>query len=181
MKWLLCMALLATGPLVAADFSSSPLAAAATELDDLVSRERTILRKRGSVSTRDATAPLSLEKITPVVAERLKLTETEITETLKDERHKLSSLVMARALEKPVEKSWKDLLAQNQREDLIRLAHQQQIATNVQATLVDLHTELSFLVFDSVENRSSRGGPADSAKGRGKKGSSESQKAKRSE
>jgi hypothetical protein len=146
------------------------LKATAQELDNLVSQNRTVYRedvKPGFKPKRKAVPPVNLKKIVPVVATRLNLTKDQVLTLLKNDREKLSDVVLARTIEASSGKSWQELLAQHDRDELFRLTEERQLTTTVKNTLDELYAEISFAALDTLGD-SARGGAPRPATGQDK-------------
>lgn len=172
-------AMVGTFQVPAAEESAAVLKSTAFQLDDLVSQKKVAYKeiiRPGYGSQRVAVPPISLDKIAPKIATRLRLPEKEVLNLLKDDRQKLSGVVLARALEPSVGKKWQDLLAQHDEDQLLRLAEERQLTASVKNTMDELYTEVSFAALDAMQ--ASKGSAAQYTQGQNSATSSAKEKQK---
>jgi hypothetical protein len=157
----ICAGLLAAEePKGGEDHQTAVLQSTAAELDHLVSQNKSVeveIVKPGFKPVRKSAEPVSLQRIAPVVAKRLKMNERQVADLLTGDQEKLSDLVFARLLEQTSGKSWKHLLTQHESADLIRMAKEQRITAKAKKVLDELYTELSFVALDAMEKDQAKG------------------------
>jgi hypothetical protein len=137
----------------AAETGTNNLQTTAKALDNLVAQKKVVYReivKPGFKPVRQAVPPLDLKKISPVIASKLKVDAAEVQRLLSNDREKLSELVMARGLEAPTGKSWRELLATYEQHELVGMVEKHQVRAQVETKMDDLYTELSFAALDSM-------------------------------
>lgn len=150
--------------------ATNVLKSTAESLDNLVSQKRVVykeINKPGFKPVRKKVPPVSLKRITPIVATQLNIPQDQVNGLLKNDRKKLSEVVLARTLAESSGKTWQALLAEHDQDTLFRLAEERQVTPKVKNTLDSLYTELSFVAFDSFDDTRTVGRPAPSAKGSG--------------
>lgn len=123
----------------------------ADQLDELVSQNKVLTRtttRPGHKTKREILPPLSVAIVAQVAGEKLNLSTAELTPLLKNDRERLSEVVLAKALESPEGPSWKELLKKNSRTDLFRLAEERQVTSKVKTLLDDLYADISLTAMD---------------------------------
>ena len=143
----------------------------AEELDRLssqkeVSHER--IQRPGFPPQQIKTDPLDLKRISPLVASRLKVSESAVRDLLRNDREKLSELVMACELAKTTGQTWENLARNHGRDELIRMVEERELAPKIKPVLDELYTELSFALLDQMESAQGTGNPPGGEKGSAK-------------
>lgn len=157
---LLVLTTLFSASVLATEQTVAVLKATAQELDTLVSQNRIVYReavKPGFKPDRKAVPPVSLKKIAPVVAAKLNLPQNQVVSLLKNDREKLSDVVLARAIEQSNGKPWKELLAQHDPDELLRQVEERQLTAKVKSTMDELYAEVSFAALDSMGSSTAKG------------------------
>jgi hypothetical protein len=164
---MVCSAHLMGEEVVSTDLNSS-----ADQLDKMVRQDkmlRKVTREPNGTKSRELIPPLNVERIAAAAAPKLKLEKAQLAATLRDGQKTLSEVVMARALEESIAKSWKDLLASNDRAQLIAMVEEKKLTEKVRQTLDELYTEVSFVALDRLQNDGTAVGKAPGGeKGKGK-------------
>ena len=103
----------------------------AEELDKLTSQKDVPykrIQRPGFPPQQIKTDPLDLKRISPLVASRLKVSETAVRDLLQNDREKLSELVMACELAKTTGQTWEKLARNHGRDELIRMVEERKLA-----------------------------------------------------
>ena len=143
----------------------------AEELDKLASQKEVSykrIQRPGFPPQQIKTDPLDLKRISPLVASRLKVSESAVSNLLRNDREKLSELVMACELAKTTGQTWEKLARDHGRDELIRMVEKQELGPKIRPVLDELYTELSFALLDQMENAQATGNSPGAEKGSAK-------------
>lgn len=140
----------------------------AEELDKLTTQTEVPykeIQRPGFPPQRIKTDPLDLKRISPSVASRLNVSENVVRNLLRDDREKLSELVMACELAKTTGHTWEELARKYGRDELIRMAEERKLAPKIKPVMDELYNELSFALLDQMESAKATGNAPGGEKG----------------
>jgi hypothetical protein len=111
--------------------------------------------------------PINIASVTPVVARKLQLENSEVSQLLQNDPTKLSQLVMAKLLSEKTGKPWNDIIQGATEESLLQKLQAEQIPLEkVQSALNNIFADVSFAVMDYENRAQAIGTAAGSEKGK---------------